>query len=338
MSIPLRFSHYLPGLLMSAAVALAAFAAERAEFLLLGDRWVGSIVLAIAFGIVVATWRPLTSRFRPGIDLSAKGLLEVAIVLLGASVSYEAVRTAGLELIAGIAAVVLLSICTTFAIGRLLGLTPKLAMLIACGNSICGNSAIVAVAPVIEAKAEDVTSALAFTAGLGILAVFLLPLLYHHSGLSVSQYGVVAGISVYAVPQVLAATAPIGILSVQIGTLVKLIRVLMLGPVILLLGLVMKMRSGGIGDEIGKPIIPWFILGFFAMIALQVAGLISDTQAGAMAFAASLLTTLAMAALGLSVDLRAFLSAGGRVMLAATLSLVLLTLMGLLLIWLAPPL
>src|SRR3546814_8696549 len=107
--------------------------------------------------------------------------------------------------------------------------------------------------------------------------------------------------------------------SVQIGTLVKRSRVLMLGPVVLLLGLAMKMRSDGISDEISRPIIPWFILGFFAMVALQAAGLISETQAGAMAFAASLLTTLAMAALGLSVGLPAFLNAGGRVLLAATL-------------------
>src|SRR3546814_11841050 len=110
-----------------------------------------------------------------------------------------------------------------------------------CSSDLSMTGAIVAVAPVIEAKAEDVTSALAFTAGLGILAVFLLPLLYHHSGLSVSQYGVVAGISGYAVPQVLAATAPIGLLSVQIGTTAKPIRVLMLGPAGLLFGLAVGM-------------------------------------------------------------------------------------------------
>lgn len=112
----------------------------------------------------------------------------------------------------------------------------------------------------------------------------------------------------------------------------------MLGPVVLLLGLAMKTRGTGTVDENTRPIIPWFILGFFAMIALRAAGLISETEAGAMAFVAGLLTTLAMAALGLSVNLRAFLSAGGKVMLAGTLSLAVLMLMALLLIWIAPTL
>jgi uncharacterized integral membrane protein (TIGR00698 family) len=302
--------------------------AERAEFFLFGVRWVESIVLAIAFGIAVATWQPITARLKPGIDLSAKGLLEVAIVLLGASVSFSAIRSAGPEMIVGIVAIVFVSIGATYSIGRMLGLSSKLATLIACGNSICGNSAIVAVAPVIEAPAEDVTAALAFTAGLGVLAVFLLPVVYYQLGLSLSQYGVIAGITVYAVPQVLAATAPVGVLSVQIGTLVKLIRVLMLGPVLFLLGFAMKMRGADAPGRSGRSVVPWFILGFFGMIALRSEGLISTSLADMMASVASILTTLAMAALGLSVNVRAFLHAGGRVMLAATCSVILLAAMG----------
>ncbi len=108
-----------------------------------------------------------------------------------------------------------------------------MAVLVACGNSICGNSAIAAVAPVIGADGEDVAASIAFTAVLGVVVVLSLPLacpLLHLSGL---QYGALAGLTVYAVPQVLAAAAPLGAVAVQIGTLVKLVRVLMLGPVVL---------------------------------------------------------------------------------------------------------
>ena len=92
-------------------------------------------------------------------------------------------------------------------------------------------------APVIGADGDDVASSIAFTAVLGVVMVLGLPLLVPVLQLSLTQYGVLAGLTVYAVPQVLAATLPIGALSNQVGTVVKLVRVLMLGPVVLALSL-----------------------------------------------------------------------------------------------------
>ena len=120
-------------------------------------------------------------------------------------------------------------------------------ILIACGNSICGNSAIVAVAPIIGATSDEVASSIAFTAVLGVVVVLTLPLLVPILELSLTQYGVLAGLTVYAVPQVLAATLPIGALSNQVGTVVKLVRVLMLGPVVL--GLSLLTRRARRGDD-----------------------------------------------------------------------------------------
>src|SRR4029079_16592294 len=123
----------------------------------------------------------------------------------------------------------------SFSIGRLLGLSKRLAILVACGNSICGNSAIAAVASVIDADGDDVASSIAFTAVLGVIVVLALPLIGAMFGMTLVGYGALAGLTVYAVPQVIAATAPVGAKAVQIGTLVKLVRVLMLGPVCVLL-------------------------------------------------------------------------------------------------------
>ncbi|MBB4566277.1 YeiH family protein [Rhizobium leucaenae] len=318
-----RANIILPGLALTSLVALLAYAGEHIEIGILGGRWIESLVLAIALGIVICTVKPLKPALRPGIDFSAKILLEIAIVLLGASISLSAISSAGVWLIAGIAIVVVLSIAATYMIGRLLGLPPKLATLIACGNSICGNSAIVAVAPVIEAGSEEIAAALAFTAVLGIAAVFLLPLLYFHAGMSVPQYGVLAGLTVYAVPQVLAATAPVSLLAVQTGTLVKLVRVLMLGPVIFLLGILTKTETAGIDSRTGHrhSLVPWFICGFLGLMALRSFGLIPDALVTPMAVASNILTVIAMAALGLSVNIRSVAHAGGRVITAATLSL-----------------
>ncbi|WFR99888.1 YeiH family protein [Rhizobium tumorigenes] len=323
MSIASRSRHILPGLALCLAVALAAVAVEKLEVVLLGGRWIEGLILAIGFGIAVRTALPHMPSMRVGIDFSAKILLEVAIVLLGASISLSAIRGAGLPLIGAIAGLVLLSIVISYAIGRLLGLPGKLATLIACGNAICGNSAIVAVAPVIEADAEEITAALAFTAVLGVFAVFLLPVLFVRAGLSPSQYGVLAGLTVYAVPQVLAATAPAGLLAIQTGTLVKLVRVLMLGPVIVMIGTMMK----GVKTDLPAQhhsIVPWFIVGFVLMMGLRSFGLIPEVALLPMTFVANTLTVVAMAALGLSVDIRVVGHAGGRVIAAATLSLLVL--------------
>ena len=109
-------------------------------------------------------------------------------------------------------------LAASYAIGRLLGLPVRLAILVACGNSVCGNSAIAAIAPVIGADGDDIASSISFTAILGVVIVLGLPLLIPLLGLSPTRYGILAGLTVYAVPQVLAATVPAGLLSTQIGT------------------------------------------------------------------------------------------------------------------------
>ena len=148
--------------------------------------------------------------------------------MLGASVSVATVLALGPFLLVGIAAVVAMALGVSFVIGRVIGLPLRMGILIACGNSICGNSAIAAVAPVIGADSDDIAASISFTAVLGVIVLLTLPLLVPVPQLSLTQYGVLAGLTVYAVPQVLAATLRIGALSNQVGTIVRLGRVLCL--------------------------------------------------------------------------------------------------------------
>jgi uncharacterized integral membrane protein (TIGR00698 family) len=326
----------LPGLAVCLTVTGAAVGLEHLEAAVFGATWLEALVLAILVGTAVRTaWTP-GQRWFAGIDFSAKTLLEVAVLLLGASISAGMIMEAGPLLIAGIAGVVVLAIAGSYGIGRLLGLPHRMATLVACGNSICGNSAIAAVAPIIGADGEDVAASIAFTAVLGVLVVLglpLLPALLHLSGL---QYGVLAGLTVYAVPQVLAATGPIGTVAVHMGTLVKLVRVLMLGPVVLGLSLLTR-RLRDEADEAaphvtagdrqapGKlplhKLVPWFIVGFLVLAGLRSADVVPHAALGPMAVAANLLTIVSMAALGLGTDLRVVARAGTRVIAAVTLSL-----------------
>src|SRR5947209_4214474 len=217
---------------LCALVTVVALTIQALEETLVGHPYVEAIVIAILLGTTTRTlWEP-GSRWRAGIAFSAKQVLEVAVALLGASLSIAAIAASGPLLLVAIVIVVVLSLAVSFGISRSLGLPVRLSILIACGNAICGNSAIAAVAPVIGASTDDIASSISFTAVLGVIVVLGLPLLIPILHLSATQYGILAGMTVYAVPQVLAATVPAGLVSTQIGTLVKLVRVMILGPLV----------------------------------------------------------------------------------------------------------
>jgi len=321
----------LPGIVLCIAITIVAILLQAVEVHFAGQTYLEALVLAILLGVVVRTvWTP-AKPFVPGIAFSAKTLLEIAVVMLGASVSVATVLALGPILLVGIASVVAMALGSSFIICRMLGLPLRMAILVACGNSICGNSAIAAVAPVIGADGDDIAASISFTAVLGVVVVLTLPLLVPVLQLSLTQYGVLAGLTVYAVPQVLAATLPIGALSNQVGTVIKLVRVLMLGPVVLGLSLLARdlradprlERANRRRPEV-RELVPWFITGFLIVLIVRSLGLIPQSILPSVTHAAATLTTISMAALGLGVDVRVVAKSGVRVTLAVTASLIIL--------------
>jgi len=322
--------HLLPGLALCLIVALLAQGAGLLQHQLFGHVWIEPLVAAIGLGAATSSLRPLSATLTPGIGFGARTVLEAAIVLLGAAIDMRALSHVGPGLIFGAAALVIAAIALSYGLSRLLGLPKRLALLVACGNSICGNSAISAAAPVIDAEPAEITASIAFTAVLGIVVVMCLPLLGHAIGLSPLQYGVLTGLSVYAVPQVAAAAAPFGALSLHMGTLVKLVRVLMLGPVLFGLGLMHRIASGqktglrpGGGGRATRihHLLPWFIIGFAILMGARATGLIGPGTAAGFQALSGHLTLIAMAALGLSVDIRELRRSGVRVVVAGALSM-----------------
>ena len=322
-----RIVALIPGILLCIAVAGVSALLERAELGVFEHPYVEALVMAILLGMALRSfWKP-APRWQAGIAFSAKQLLEVAVMLLGASISFAAIAASGIALLASIAAVVVIALCVSFGLSRMLGLSTRLSILIACGNSICGNSAIAAVAPIIGANNDEIASSISFTAILGVMMVLGLPLLIPLLHLSATQYGILAGLTVYAVPQVLAATVPAGLVSTQIGTLVKLMRVLMLGPVVVGLSLIAPRLRGGVRSKTTVGffrLVPWFILGFLAFAALRSLDIVPATVVGPLTGITSFLTVVSMAALGVGVDVRGLANVGGRVTAAVTLSLLLL--------------
>ncbi len=344
-SVRMLIAKYLPGTGLCLLITAVAYGLQSVEAHLLGKAWVEALVLAILLGTAVRSLWSFGNRWAPGIDFSARSLLEGAVVLLGASVSTTMIASAGTDLLIGIVLVVSLAIPLSFAIGKLLRLPTRMALLVACGNSICGNSAIAAVAPVIGADGEDVAASIAFTAVLGVAVVLGLPLIGIALGITGATYGAFAGMTVYAVPQVIAAASPMGVGAVQMGTLVKLVRVLMLGPVCLFLALIAPSLKP-VAERSDTPVIPmrrshlsplrlvpWFIIGFLALVVARSVGLIPLPVIAPVGRVATFLTVVSMAALGLGVDVRVIAHAGKRVTAAVILSLLSLGAISLALLW-----
>lgn len=336
-------ARFVPGFMLVAAVGALSIGVAALEERFVGHPVIEGLVVAILLGMLVRSARTLPATLDPGIDFSAKQLLEFAIVLLGAAVDLPLLLRAGPALAIGIVLLVVVGLAAGYGIGRAFGLPHRLAVLVATGNAICGNSAIAAVAPVIGAEREHVASAIAFTAILGVAVVLGLPHLIGPLGFSDYQYGVLAGLTVYAVPQVLAAAFPVSSLAGQVGTLVKLVRVLMLGPVVLFFTVTHRAPTPHadartIGARTGRGAftlaraLPWFIVGFLLLAALRSAGFIPEQFASRLKTLSGWLTILAMAALGLGVDLRALRKVGAPVVLTVCLSLLALLAMSVALI------
>jgi len=331
---PGRLAVLVPGLALVLGLSLLAQVIAVAQERLFGRSWIEGLVLALLLGVAVGNIWPDLHRFQAGAAYAGKQVLEFAVVLLGAGINVAALIATGprlaLLIVVGVVTVLVLG----FLVGRALGLGPRLALLVATGNAICGNSAIAAVAPVIKASRAEVTAAIALTALLGVTLVLALPLLIPLAGLSFYQYGVVAGMGVYAVPQVLAAAFPVSELSGDIATTVKLGRVMLLGPVVLMVGLIASVvgsRDTGVKPK-WQTFLPWFLIGFALLATLRIAGLLPEPVAQGARTVGGWLTIAAMAGLGLGVRFSAIRAVGPKVALAVIISLAILISLTLLLI------
>lgn len=317
--------------MLAAGIGVLAVLLAALEERLFGHALIEALVLALLLGVVARNLLPRPAPFVPGTGVAAKQVLELGVGFLGASVDFRQVLAAGPAVLLLVLVGVFGGLAANYLIGRGLRLPAKLAILVAVGNAICGNSAIAAVAPVIRAEKKDVASAIALTAVLGVGLVLLLPLLIPVFALNHYQYGVLAGMSVYAVPQVVAAAFPVSQLSGQVATLVKLTRVLLLGPVVVLFAVLFRGAGGGARRGLAT-YLPWFVALFLALAAARSGGLLPARAAEPLRELSRWLTILAMAGLGFGVELAAVRQVGLRVGVAVLAALLFMTAVSLVLI------
>jgi uncharacterized integral membrane protein (TIGR00698 family) len=271
----------------------------------------GPLVIAILVGILWRALMGIPEYAGTGIGFASKKLLRYGIILMGVRLNLNAIIAAGPQIIILDASIIILAIVVICFLGKVFAVEKNLTLLTAVGSGICGAAAIAAIAPIIHAKEDETVVGVATVAILGTAASILYVLLQPFLGLNLNEYGIFAGATLHEIAHVIAASQPAGSATLDMAVLTKLGRVALLIPVALGCSLWFNLTNKENEKTGWRDIaVPWFILGFFSLSFLNTFGLIPKDLSSMMLQASSLLLTVAMAGMGLSVDLVKFKSMG----------------------------
>ena len=247
-----------------------------------GKHPIEPVMLAIIAGMLVGNLWTLPNSCLPGVKFSIKKLLPLGIILLGARLNFFDIVRVGLVGILLSVIEIIVALSLLLYLTRRLSLPPKLGTLLGVGTAICGGTAIVATAPVIEAEEKDVVFSVATVTLLGLLAMFTMPLLGSFLHLSSKAFGVWAGLAIHQTPQVVASGFAYSPEAGETATIAKLARVCLLAPVVFVLGVVHvrdKYRNGEIAVDRKinyLAMFPQFVFGFLGMALLRTLGILPD--------------------------------------------------------------
>ncbi|WP_376767694.1 YeiH family protein [Mesorhizobium zhangyense] len=300
----------MPGLALTAIIAATGFLLREIPGVSVFSPMILAIVIGIAFHNLFGT----PAMAKAGVVFSLRRVLRLAIILLGLQLTAAQIAEVGATGIAIIALTLVSTFIFTVRLGRMLGVERKLAELIAAGTSICGASAVIATNTVTRAPDEDVAYAVACVTVFGSIAMFTYPLLPGLLGLDAHAYGLWAGASIHEIAQVVAAAFQDGQAAGEFGTVAKLSRVMLLAPVVLSLGLMATRRARRKGQDqmTAKAPVPWFVLGFIAMVAFNSAVTLPTEAKGLIVMATTFMLSMALAAMGLETDIAKLKAKGFR--------------------------
>lgn len=284
----------------------------------------GAMVIAILLGIGWRSLWGLPDTAQAGVGFAAKKLLRFGIILMGVRLNIGEVIAAGPKIILLDMIVITLAISVIYWLGRRFGVGRRLALLTGAGTGICGAAAIAAVAPTLDANEEETAIAVATIAILGTIWTIAYTLLWNMADFSSYFYGVFTGATLHEVAHVVAAAQAGGVVASKIAILTKLGRVALLIPVALILGFFFNRNSQGTKN---LPI-PWFILGFLGVSAINSLGLLSPGLAEGTLKISVFILTMAMAGLGLNVEINSFRRIGAKSLLIGVIGSVILSIVG----------
>lgn len=349
-----------PGYALSILIAGLAYVLHElpvAPFTILGEGGVvrhpiGPAIIAVLVGLLIRNTIAFPDIFKAGCKSAIRTYIPIAIVLTGGGLNLTVISQVGFRAFLVIATCIVVALVGGYYLGRICKLNPKTSLLIGAGTAICGNSAIVATAPLLDAEDDDIVLSIGTVNLFGLLAMLVWPFLGGVMAMTPEAFGVWAGTTIHAVPQAVAAGFAYSFEAGTIATLVKLVRVACLAPMVFVLAIYHSRRHARNGDGLTvhyARLVPWFVWGFLILSVANTFGLLPEMAfrpwspfsatadpitvqvSAACTFAANLLLTMDMAAIGLEVNLRQLASVGGKALLAGLLATVAVAATGLLL-------
>lgn len=283
---------------------------------------ISPLVVGIILGIIFANTvrHKIPSSWLPGILFSAKTLLRIAIVFYGFRITFQQIASVGLE---GLSLSIIM-LTSTMIIGTIVGIKllkidKHTAILIASGSAVCGAAAVLATEDVLKSEPHKTAIAVGTVVLFGTISMFLFPIMFK-SGLldmDVTQYGLYVGSSVHEVAQVVAAGGAIDNISSDTAVIVKMTRVMLIAPMLLLLGLFLVNSSNSKASVKTKLVVPWFAVLFIVVAGFNSLNLLPTQIVDNINIIDTFLLTMAMTALGMETHLGKFKQSGWKPVLLA---------------------
>lgn len=299
------WARYFPGIAVATAVALAAsFIAQRygAPAMLMG------LLLGMAFHFLNET-----PRVGPGLEVAAVKALRLGVALLGLRLTMADVASLGWTPVLLVIFAVFATLLFGAVLSRLLGCDRQLGVLTGGSVAICGASAAMAISSVLP-KGPDTQRQTLFTiigvTSLSTIAMVLYPIIGDLLQLNDQEMGVFIGATIHDVAQVVGAGYSVSPATGDLGTFIKLLRVAMLVPVVLMIGIVFRTKVGAAVDRQKAPAVPLFLIGFIVLFAVNSSGFIPPEVIQPVANLAPVLLLVAIAALGIRTSMQEVITIG----------------------------
>jgi len=303
-----RITTYAPGLAVAGLATLAAA--------YVSDHYGAPLTLmCLLFGLSM-NFLSVDSRLEPGLTIASRTLLRWGIVLVAARVTFGQIAQLGPQALVSIVIIVALTLGCGVVAARRMGFSPAFGALCGGAVAICGASAAMAFASLLGEKRiqqAQLTLVLVGISACSATAMALYPALAHHLHLSDLQAGFMLGASIHDVAQALGAGYSFSPAAGETAAIVKLTRVALLAPAMAVVALFIPKDADA---KISTPILPWFVIGFFGVAAINSIGLIPHAAADAAGKGATALLACAVTATGVRSNMQSLTQNGWRPLLA----------------------
>lgn len=310
-------SSMLHGVLLIALFSCAAFYIGGADFF--KQLSFSPMIIGIILGMLYANSlrNHLPETWVPGIQFCSKKLLRLGIILYGFRLTFQDVVAVGAAGIVIDCIVVAVTIIGGVYIGKALKMDSDIALLTSVGSGICGAAAVLGAESTIRTQAYKTAVAVATVVIFGTISMFLYPIAYRTGmlGLTPEQMGIFSGSTQHEVAHAVGAGNAMGDDIAKVAIIVKMIRVMLLVPVLFILGYWVALKAakkGGAKGEKGKIAVPWFALGFLAVIGFNSFNLLPAPVVDVINYIDTFLLTMAMVALGAETSIDKFKKAGAK--------------------------